>query len=219
MRLGTLDLVRVDGRPCLGWCIWSHNHFPFTTVRSTARIFNTGSVLHGSSGRGPEVLNGARLRAQASAILDALGRTDCTVTIPRTVIRRAPHQPASLRPLFSTLRNVMNVVPILPSGALVLGLLSGWAGRSAVGSVVGASVALQRCPAHPQCRRKARSASAPARPGGGRGGIWPGAGRARGKVHTLRPGELGALARCNGRDMRDAARVADWGGLKLLAAI
>ena len=40
------------------------------------------TVLHGSSGSasaGPRVHNGARLRTQASAILEALSRTNCTV--------------------------------------------------------------------------------------------------------------------------------------------
>ena len=88
--LGTLGLVRVDGRPCLGRC--SH-----TTI-SRLRLSDRPLVLKDRLGpstiraavrrRVPGFFSGARLRAQASAILEALSRTNCTVTIPRTVIRR-----------------------------------------------------------------------------------------------------------------------------------
>ena len=88
--LGTLGLVRVDGRPCLGWC--SH-----TTI-SRLRLSDRPLVLKDRLGpstiraavrrRVPGFFSGARLRAQASAILDALSRTNCRVTIPRTVNRR-----------------------------------------------------------------------------------------------------------------------------------
>ena len=69
------------------WSVKLHNHFPCTTIRSTARGFSAGSLLlntSGSASTGPGVLNGAPV----GAILKALCRANCRVTIPRTVIRR-----------------------------------------------------------------------------------------------------------------------------------
>ena len=57
--LGTLGLVRDDGRSCLGRC--SHTTISrLRLIRPTARIFSTGSVLHayvsGSASTGPGLL-------------------------------------------------------------------------------------------------------------------------------------------------------------------
>jgi len=88
----------------LGWC----GHTTVSRLRLSDRpvefpaparsvLHGTNGSLDGSASTGPGVLNGAYLWAQASVILDALSRTNCTVTISRIVIRRL-HRGGRARP-------------------------------------------------------------------------------------------------------------------------
>ena len=87
--LGTLDLVRVDGRPCLGWC----SHTTISRLRLSDRPLVLKDRLGPSTIRAAvrrRVLgffSGARLRAHASAILEALSRTNCRALLQGHLIQ------------------------------------------------------------------------------------------------------------------------------------
>ena len=126
------------------WSVQSHDHFPFTTVRPAARIFSTGSALHGTSGSastGPGVLFRGPPPGTDRCHPRCSLRTNCRVTVPRTVIRRlqgggrARHtlaEPASARPLGQSRRAAQTSASPLGLSRVVVSFEHGWpSGRRA----------------------------------------------------------------------------------------
>ena len=101
--LGTLDLVRVDGRPCLGRC----SHTTISRLRLSDRPLKFSTPAQSCMGQvraamrrrvpgffsGPvgailEALSRTNCTGTSGCTLEALSRTNCTGMIPRAIIRR-----------------------------------------------------------------------------------------------------------------------------------